>query len=129
MTYHPTTIQSHERPGSDALAVFMLVLAVLFFPAIWPLFRLWRYYRLYSSGFYVTRKGRDLIEYQERRAGMICRLTLYREMMATPPNVVYVPTEDEWQCDMPVWARGRREEIIENVKRALGTKRNEFVFS
>ena len=121
--------QSHERPWSDALAVFMLVLAVLFFPIIWPLLQLWRYYRLYSRGFYVTRRGRDLIEYQERREGTICRLTLYREMMATPPNVVYVPAEDEWQRDMPAWARERRAEIVENVKRALGTKRNEFVSS
>jgi len=129
MDYHPTTIQSGERPWSDALAVFILLLAILFFPITWPLSKLWRHYRLYSRGFYVTGKGRDLIEYQERRDGTICRLTLYRELMAPPPNLVYVPTEDEWQRDMPAWARERRQEIIENVKRALGTKRYEFVFS
>jgi len=43
--------------------------------------------------------------------------------------VVYVPTEDEWQQEMPAWARGRREEIIENVRRDLGTKHYEYVFS
>ena len=128
MDYHPTTIQSHERPWSDALAVFMLVLAILFFPIVWPLSQLWRYYRLYSRGFYVTRKGRDLIEYQERRDGTIQRLTLYREVMSTPPTVVYVPKEDEWQRDMPAWARGRRTEIVDNVRRGLGTKYYELVF-
>jgi hypothetical protein len=30
---------------------------------------------------------------------------------------------------MPAWARGRREEIIANVKRDLGRKNYEFVSS
>jgi hypothetical protein len=127
MDYRPTTIQSSSEPWKDALAVILLVLAILFFPIVWPLSHLRRYYQLYSRGFSVTPKGRDFIEYRQRRDGAMRRLTLYREMMTKPPNVVYIPTEDEWQRDMPTWAQGRREEIVENVRHALGTKNYDFV--
>jgi hypothetical protein len=127
MDYYPTTIQSNERPWSHAIAIVLLLLAIVLFPILWPANQLWRYYRLYSRGFWLRRKGRDSIEYHERRRRTIRRLTIGGEMMATGPHVVYVPTDVEWDRTMPTWARGRRDEIIENVRCALGTKRYEFV--
>jgi len=129
MDYHPTTIQSNERPWSDALAVVLLLLAILLFPITWPISQLWRYYRLKSRGYDVTREGRDAIEYQELCNGKVRRLTIAGEMIMKRPHVIYVPTEAEWQEWMPSWAQGRREEIVEKVKRALGNKKYEFVLS
>jgi hypothetical protein len=128
MDYRPTTIQSQEQPWSDAFAVILLLFAIVLFPIMWPVTELWRYYRLYHRGFWARRKGRDSIEYQERRDRTIRRLEIDAEMMARGPHAVYVPTEDEWDSTMPAWARGRRGEIVDNVRRALGTKNYEFVF-
>jgi hypothetical protein len=75
----------------------------------------------------VTPKGRDSIEYQERRDLIIRRLEIGGEMRVKGPRVISVPTDNEWDRTMPAWARGRRTEIIEKVRRALGTKRYEFV--
>jgi len=129
MDYRPTTVESNEQPWSDSFAFILFLLLILLLPIIWPVTELWRYYRLYSRGFWVTRKGRDSIEYQERRDRSIRRLTIDGEMLVKGPHVVYVPTENEWERRMPAWAHGRREEIIANVKRDLGTKHYKFVSS
>lgn len=76
MDYRPTTIQSNERPWGDALAVILIVISLLLSPVTWPLFQLWRYYRLKSHGYYVTRKGRDAIEFQELSDGKFVVLLL-----------------------------------------------------
>ena len=67
--FRPTTIESNERRLADALAVLLILFSLLFFPITWPLYQVRRYYRLKSQGFWVTRKGRDAIEYQELRNG------------------------------------------------------------
>ena len=122
MDFRPTTIESNERRWADAFAILLILLSFLFFPITWPLYQVRRYYGLRVRGFWVTRKGRDAIEYQELQNGKVERLTIGGEMMAIGPHVVYVPSEEEWEQTMPQWGRGRRAEIIENVKRALGTK-------
>jgi hypothetical protein len=129
MDYLPTTIQSRERPWADAFAIVLIVLFLLLFPITWPLSQLRRYYRLKSRGHYVTRQGRDAIEYQELSGGKVVRLIIAGEMVMKGPHVVYVPTEDDWQQEMPAWAHGRRKEIIENVRRGLWSKHYEYVFS
>jgi hypothetical protein len=118
MDYRPTTIESSERPWADIFAVVLIVLSLFLFPITWPLSQLWRYYRLKSRGY-------D----QELCNGKVRRLTIAGEMVVKGPHVVYVPTEAEWQLWMPPWAQGRREEIVENVKRALGDKNYEYVSS
>ena len=129
MDYRPATIQSNERPWSDAFAVILIVISLLLFPISWPLSQLWRYYRLKSRGYYVTREGRDAIEYQELSDGKVRRLAIGGEMVVKGPHVVYVPTEAEWQRWQPSWAQGRREEIVDNVRRSLGTENYEYVSS
>jgi hypothetical protein len=129
MEFQPTTIESNERRWANAFAVLLLVLSLIFFPILWPLYFVRRYYSLRFRGFWVTREGRDAIEYQELHNGKVERLTIDGEMMVGAPHVVYVPTAEEWQRTMPGWAQGRREEIIENVKRKLGTKNYEYDYS
>ncbi len=129
MDYRPTTIESNERRWRDALVVLFLPLALLFAPVGWLIYFVRRFYSLRSLGFWVAGSGRDAFEYQEPNDGRVERLTIGGEMIIGGPDVVYVPTEEEWNQRMPQWDRGRREEIIENVKRILGTKRYEYDYS
>jgi hypothetical protein len=126
MDYRPTTIESNERRWRDALVIVLLPLSLLLLPIGWLLYFARRSYWLRVRGFWVTREGRDAIEYQELHNGRVERLTLGGEMMVGAPHVVYVPTEEEWRQTMPEWAQGRRDEIIANVRRQLGTKRYEY---
>jgi len=129
MDVRPTTSESNERRWTDAFAVLLILLSLLFFPITWPLYQVRRYYGLKIRGFWVRPEGRDAIEYQEIHEGKVQRLIIAGEMVVKAPHVVYIPTEAEWQESMPQWARGRRDEIIENVKRGLGTKNYEYDFS
>jgi len=45
--------------------------------------------------------------------------------MAYGLRVVYVPSEEEWEKEVPERAHGRRAKILVNIKRALGTKNYE----
>src|SRR5258708_3829625 len=38
------------------------------------------------------------------------------------PDILYVPTEEEWESSVPDWATNRRHEIMERVIAELGTK-------
>jgi hypothetical protein len=129
MDFRPTTIESNERRWADAFAGLLILFSVLFFPILWPLYHLRRYYGLRFRGFWVAPKGRDAFEYQELCDGGMERLIIGGELMAIGRHVVYVPSEQEWQTTMPRWAQGRRDEIIQNVQRGLGTKNYEYVFS
>jgi len=111
---------------SGLVVLLVVVLLVLLFPVFWLISQSLRYYRLLSRGFSVAREGRDNIVYEERRNGKNRRLIIYGELMVRAPHVVYVPTEEEWESKMPEWARDRRTEIIDNVKRGLGTKNYEY---
>jgi hypothetical protein len=126
MDYRPTTIESNERRWHDALVIVLLPLSLLLLPIGWPLYFARRSYWLRVRGFWVTREGRDAIEYQQLHNGRVERLTIGGEMMVGAPHVVYVPTEEEWRQTMPEWAQGRRDEIIANLRRKLGTKRYEY---
>jgi len=125
MDYRPTKIESNERRWRDVLVILVLPLSLF----SWPLYLVRRWYWLKARGFWAARVGRDAIEYQELRNGRVERLTIEREMMIGAPHVVYVPTEKEWQQTMPAWAEGRRIEIIDKVKRRLGTKDYEYDYS
>ena len=106
--------------------LLLIVLLALLYPLLWFVYQLRRYYRLRSRGFWVAPEGRDHLVYEERRAGKTQRLTIYAERMASGPRVVDVPNEEEWEKEMPEWAHGRGVEILENIKRALGTKNYEY---
>jgi hypothetical protein len=129
MDYRPTTIESNERRARDAFAIVLVLLSLILLPIAWPLYFVCRSYWLRARGFWVTREGRDAIEYQELHNGRVERLTIGGEMMIGAPHLIYVPTEEEWRRTMPEWAQERREEIVANVKSKLGTKRYEYDYS
>jgi hypothetical protein len=129
MDFRPPTIESNDRRWVDAFAFVLVLLSVLFFPILWPLHLVRRHYGLRVRGFWIARKGRDAFEYQELRNGRVERLIIGGELMAIGQHVVYVPNEQEWETTMPLWSQGRRDEIIQNVQRGLGTKNYEYVFS
>ena len=114
---------------SDILIILLLVVLLVLYPFLWVVYQLRRFFRLRTRGFFVSREGRNSIEYEERRAGVTQRLIIYGEPMVSAPYVVYVPDEEEWQKEMPEWAHGRRGEILENIKLALGTKNYEYDMS
>lgn len=129
MDYRPTTIESNERRWRDALVIVLIPLSLLLLPIGWSIYFVRRYYWLKAHGFWATRAGRDAIEYQELHNGRVQRVIIAGEMVGKGPHLVYIPTEAEWHQTMPQWAQGRREEIIENVQRRLGTKNYEYDFS
>jgi hypothetical protein len=114
------------RLKDGALTLFCLLLLPLY-PLFWIVYKLRRRYSLVVRGFWVSRMGRDNIEYEERRNGKIKRLTIYGEMMAMGPHAVYVPNDLSWRREAPEWAQDRREEIIERIKSMLGSKKYQYV--
>lgn len=129
MDFRPTAHEPGAGGLTDTLMVFLLPLLFLLMLILWPVSQARRYYGLRFRGFWVQRKGRDAIEYQELHDGRIDRLTIDGEMMAIGPHVVYIPSDAEWQQKMPGWARGRRAEIVEKVKRGLDARNYEYDLS
>ena len=129
MDFRPTTIESNQRQWPDALVLVLLPFALVLLPIGWLIYFVRRFYWLRAYGFWVTQTGRDEIEYQELHDGSVDRITIFGERLVSAPHVVYVPSPEEWQQTMLSWARGRREEIIENMKRKLGTKKYEYDYS
>ncbi len=126
MDFYPTLIESNQRRLSDVGAVFLLIVLIILFPLYWLVSFAHRFYSLRMRGFWVAKKGRHTIEYEELRNGEVERLEMFSEMSVGAPDVVYVPSEKEWTQKMPDWAQTRREEILERVKSKLGTKRYEY---
>jgi|SRR5215831_4549097 len=85
-----------------------------------------RRYRLRKDGYLVGPEGRDSIRYDELADGNVRSLIISGEMLTGAPHVVYLPDPESWEKSMPAWAQCRRLEIIERVKKALGTKRYQF---
>jgi hypothetical protein len=53
-------------------------------------------------------------------------LTIDGEMLTGAPHVVYLPDQEAWEKSMPAWARLRRDEIVQRIRQALGTKSYQF---
>jgi hypothetical protein len=83
-------------------------------------------HQLHKEGYLVGPEGRDQIRYQELADGSVRSLTIDGEMLTGAPHVVYLPDSETWEKKMPPWAQPRRAEIVERVKKALGTKRYQF---
>jgi len=68
------------------------------------------------EGFFVNTKGNadggDLIYHEGQRS-----LTFYFDR---PARTVYVPSNKRWGREMPEWARIRKSEIVDRIKRRLG---------
>jgi hypothetical protein len=42
------------------------------------------------------------------------------------PHLVYVPSREIWDKNMPPWAHSRRDEIVGLIKQQLGVAKYEF---
>jgi hypothetical protein len=79
-----------------------------------PLIREWL--RRKREGFYVHTKGNadggDVIYHEDGKA-----LTFY---FVRGARTIYVPSNRKWEEGMPEWAKGRRVEIVERVRKRMG---------
>ena len=60
-------------------------------------------------------------------AGGIRSLIIEGELMAKGPRVIYLPRPEKWRQKVPDWARDRREEILDRVRKELGGKHFRYI--
>lgn len=83
-----------------------------------------RQHLLRSLGYVASRAGRDQIRYEEWVGAEVRALTIDGDLGS--PHLVYVPTRETWDKDMPAWAHSRRDEIVGRIKQQLGVTKYEF---
>jgi len=70
--------------------------------------------------------------YEERAAGgQIHGLPFVRTILGDgypAPSEVCLPREEDWDSQMPSWARGRRKEIMERMNECFGAERSRTRF-
>jgi hypothetical protein len=75
----------------------------------------WNYILFRKRGYRIYRHNRDQWVYEERTQEGRQSLVLDGEMMSRGPDPLYVPDDTGWRLTVPVWARGRRDEILSRV--------------
>jgi hypothetical protein len=83
--------------------------------------------RFRRLGYRIVPGGRDTFYYEEKSGGELRRLELYCELQARGPRLLYFPSVNQWQQEMPGWAKGRREEIYDRIRGSLGTKNVRYI--
>jgi len=75
-------------------------------------------------GYQVCRLSDGQWAYAERKPdGAVAHLRIGYKPLADiyrPPCEVHVPSAAQWDSATPIWARGRREEILRNIARGMG---------
>jgi hypothetical protein len=70
--------------------------------------------------------------YEERiAAGRIQSLSFMRVVLGDgypAPCEVHLPKEQDWDAQMPLWARGRRSEVMERMRNCFGGERSRTRF-
>jgi hypothetical protein len=108
-------------PSATRITLVATVIAVLV-AALLNRLRFWR------TGYRAFRHGRDYVIYEERDPiGAMRRLGFDYGTRVGTPDVIYVPDETAWNRYMPIWACGRRREIIGRVQEAFSTSAHEYV--
>ena len=75
-------------------------------------------YKDLDRGWRVGHRGRDSMYYEELINGVWARLNIDGEMLlGEAHHVIYFADEERWATIYPVWAQGRRLEIITRIKR------------
>lgn len=70
-----------------------------------------------SRDWRVGHRGRDQMFYEERDGFSWRRIEIDGEMlMGDAHHVIYFATPVQWQAKYPLWAQGRRDEIIARIK-------------
>jgi hypothetical protein len=80
----------------------------------------------FVRGYRIKWSDRTRCSYDERTAdGSIVSLPIVYKPLAEgyrPPCEVRIPSEVRWNEETPSWARGRRAEIIEHIRKSLGAE-------
>jgi hypothetical protein len=92
----------------------------------------YRVRQLSPKGFVHWSQGPKQCVYEERAAGgQIQGLPFVRTILGDgypAPSEVRLPREDNWDSQMPFWARGRRKEIMERMNQCFGAERSRTRF-
>lgn len=92
----------------------------------------YRVRQLSPKGFFHWSLGPKQCVYEERASsGQIQGLPFVRMILGNgypAPSEVCLPKEEDWDAQMPSWARGRRKEIIERMNECFGAERSRTRF-
>jgi hypothetical protein len=89
--------------------------------------RIRSWWHLRKQGYRARWHGRDSLYYEEVAGGQFRRLVIGGELMARGSRLIYFPNEDDWQQNMPDWAKSRREEIFDRIRAEFGSKRFRYI--
>lgn len=81
---------------------------------------------LTRSGFHAGRRVGSHWAYEELHDGVVATLELPLEYVGRGGYDIHIPSEHDWQANMPAWARGRRDEIVERLQKVF--KRSQIHF-
>ena len=81
---------------------------------------------LQSHGWYAGRRGRDGIYYQELTDSGIREIEMGGEMMTKGRHLIYLNLSG-WDVSTPVWARERRDEIVNRIRSILTDDKYEYI--
>jgi len=81
---------------------------------------------LSRRGFHAGRRVGNHWLYEELHEGEVESVELQLEYIGRGEYEIHIPGEHDWVAQMPDWARGRREEIVERLQAAF--KRSQMLF-
>ena len=92
----------------------------------------YRVRQLSPKGFFHWSQGPKQCVYEERApSGQIQGLPFVRMILGDgypAPGEVCLPREEDWDAQMPSWARGRRKEIMQRMNECFGGARSRTRF-
>jgi len=78
--------------------------------------------RLRRQGYRFRGAGRERFLYEELADGEIRHLVVYGTFMPKGKMGIYWPTREVWQQQAPDWAKNRRDEIFDRIRKELGNR-------
>jgi hypothetical protein len=75
--------------------------------------------RFKRRGYRCVRKSRDTFEYQEVTDDGVRSMGIDGVMQVGAPHILLLPGAEKWDCQLPIWAKGRRKEIIARIQDEL----------
>jgi len=81
---------------------------------------------LLRRGFHTGRRVGAHWAYEEMHDGTVVTLELPLEYVGRGGYDIHIPSEHDWQANMPPWARERRSEIVERLQQVF--KRSQIHF-
>jgi hypothetical protein len=109
------------------MAYSALITAFIILIAAIVIFKVRDYRFLKINGWITLGYGRDEMVYIELEGSKKRSFRFYAEMQVGPvKRQIYLPSELEWDSQLPSWAHGRRDEIIDRIKVRNPEPRNSY---